>query len=292
MAHEWVVADRMFHRSSTRVSSRINTSSRRRRHRAWTALATWGCAGGPADTVATIGRTRRYSKSSRCFDYKTLGDELDAAGLPGDSMPALTIKPGSGEWSAYQAVRHIFHGPEWTKNVITPHEALHLRRRRAESSQTSRGSRPCARTPTTSSAPAATARRGWPRWSTPWARASSGRARHLRPVGRLGRLLRPRAAAVSRFRRTRDSGAAARDLAVRAQERVSHVQYETASVLRFAEDLFGLARLSKADARATSPGADCLDFTRKPRKFVPIQAPQGPEFFLRAAGRRADSGRQ
>jgi phospholipase C len=61
---------------------------------------------------------------------------------------------------------------------------------------------------------------------------------------------------------------------------VSHVQYETASVLRFAEDLFGLDQLTAADARATSPAGDCLDFSQKPRAFVPIKAPKGPRFFL------------
>jgi phospholipase C len=61
---------------------------------------------------------------------------------------------------------------------------------------------------------------------------------------------------------------------------VSHIQYETASVLRFAEDLFNLPQLSEADTRATSPAADCLDFKQKPRKFVPIKAPQGRDFFL------------
>ena len=61
---------------------------------------------------------------------------------------------------------------------------------------------------------------------------------------------------------------------------VSHVQYETASVLRFAEDLFGLGQLSAADARATSPAADCFDFSRAPRKFVPIKAPKDAAFFL------------
>ena len=61
---------------------------------------------------------------------------------------------------------------------------------------------------------------------------------------------------------------------------VSHVQYETASVLRFAEDLFELPQLSDADARATSPAGDCFDFLQKPRKFVPIEAPQRPQFFL------------
>ena len=44
------------------------------------------------------------------------------------------------------------------------------------------------------------------------------------------------------------------------QNYVSHVQYETASVLRFAEDLFGLGRLAAADARANSPAARLLRF--------------------------------
>ena len=51
---------------------------------------------------------------------------------------------------------------------------------------------------------------------------------------------------------------------------VSHVAYETASVLTFAEDVFGLPRLAAADARATSPAADCFDFSQPPRAFVPI----------------------
>jgi phospholipase C len=51
---------------------------------------------------------------------------------------------------------------------------------------------------------------------------------------------------------------------------VSHVQYETASVLRFTEDIFGLRQLAAADKRATSP-ADCFDFSRPPRKFIPIK---------------------
>jgi phospholipase C len=53
---------------------------------------------------------------------------------------------------------------------------------------------------------------------------------------------------------------------------VSHVQYETASVLRFTEDIFGLRQLAAADRRATSPAADCFDFSQPPRKFVPIKS--------------------
>jgi phospholipase C len=61
---------------------------------------------------------------------------------------------------------------------------------------------------------------------------------------------------------------------------VSHVQYETASVLRFAEDLWGLSQLAAADRRAVSPAADCFDFSQRPRAFVKIEAPLPPSFFM------------
>ncbi len=61
---------------------------------------------------------------------------------------------------------------------------------------------------------------------------------------------------------------------------VSHVQYETASVLKFAEELWGLPQMAPADRRATSPAADCFDFNQTPRKFVPIKAPLPPKFFM------------
>jgi phospholipase C len=61
---------------------------------------------------------------------------------------------------------------------------------------------------------------------------------------------------------------------------VSHVQYETASVLRFAEDLWGLDRLAAADRRANSPAGDCLNFAQSPRPFEKIDAPLPPKFFM------------
>ena len=65
---------------------------------------------------------------------------------------------------------------------------------------------------------------------------------------------------------------------------VSHVQYETASVLRFAEDLYGLAQLAAADKRANSPAKDCFDFLQQPRPFVKIGAPLPPKFFMHERG--------
>ncbi len=57
------------------------------------------------------------------------------------------------------------------------------------------------------------------------------------------------------------------------QNYVSHVHYETASVLRFAEDVYGLEPLAVADKRANSPARDCFNFYQVPRPFVPINAP-------------------
>ncbi|HEU5479800.1 MAG TPA: alkaline phosphatase family protein, partial [Candidatus Tumulicola sp.] len=41
----------------------------------------WGCDGGKGDTIPTITQSRTYGPSLRvCFNYQTLGDEMDAAG--------------------------------------------------------------------------------------------------------------------------------------------------------------------------------------------------------------------
>ncbi|HTA37700.1 MAG TPA: alkaline phosphatase family protein, partial [Candidatus Acidoferrales bacterium] len=61
---------------------------------------------------------------------------------------------------------------------------------------------------------------------------------------------------------------------------VSHVQYESTSILKFTEDTFGLGRLGVADARANSPASDCFDFTQPLLEFIPIEAPKGPGFFM------------
>jgi phospholipase C len=65
---------------------------------------------------------------------------------------------------------------------------------------------------------------------------------------------------------------------------VTHVQYETTSVLRFIEDNFGLARLAKADTRANDPmnDASVFDFTQKPRKFKKIPGAKPAAFWARA----------
>jgi phospholipase C len=64
------------------------------------------------------------------------------------------------------------------------------------------------------------------------------------------------------------------------QGHVSHVHYEHGSILKFAEDVFGLGRLSASDKRANSPAKDSFDFSQPPRAFKAIPSKHGIDFFL------------
>jgi phospholipase C len=34
------------------------------------------------------------------------------------------VKAGGGIWSAYQAVKHIYNGPDWHEDIVTPQTKL------------------------------------------------------------------------------------------------------------------------------------------------------------------------
>ncbi|MBV8345585.1 MAG: hypothetical protein JO190_11450, partial [Candidatus Eremiobacteraeota bacterium] len=110
IAHEFVLGDRMFASQldesfvahqyiiAAQAHSSVNVPD-----------SNWGCEGAAGDQVATITRQRRYGGGQRpCFNYATLGDELDAAGLSWRFYTSSYQIPVSGFWSGYQAVRHIF----------------------------------------------------------------------------------------------------------------------------------------------------------------------------------------
>lgn len=283
MAHEWVLADRMFQSQldESFVAHQYIIAAQAQSSVDVPGLQ-WGCEGGVEDVVPTITHRRTFGDSQEpCFDYLTLGDELDKAGLSWRFYTSRYERPISGYWSGYQAVRHIFKGPDWKKDVIVPQKRF----------LTDVAAGKLANftwiTPTCPDSDHSDCGGGYgPSWVSALVNAI-GESRFwnhtvvfvqwddwggfydqvpppYKDYDGLG--FRVPLIVISPY--------AKRDY-------VSHVQYETASVLRFAEDLFGLGQMSAADARATSPAADCLDFTQPPRKFVPIQAPLGPAFFLR-----------
>ncbi len=282
MAHEFVLADKMF-------ASQLDESFVAHQYiiaaQADSSVDVpdfyWGCAGGKTDIVPTITKARTYGNSHRaCFNYQTLGDELDAAGLQWRFYTSKYTIPFSGLWSGYQAVKHIFYGPDWKKNVITPQKQFLTDIRAGKLASFTWITPLCPDSDHLSCGGGM-----GPSWVSAVVNAV-GKSKFWDSTAVFvqwddwGGLYDPEPPPYKGY----DSlGFRVGLIAISPYAKknyVSHVQYETASVLRFAEDLFGLDQLSAADTRATSPAADCFDFSQKPRKFVPIKAPMDEAFFL------------
>ncbi len=125
MAHEWVLADRMF--ASQLDESYVAHQYAIAAQAAWSVdLPTryWECGGGKDNTISTILKNRdaHGPNIKPCFDYETLGDELDHAKL---SWRFYASQFGSGSsgggsvWSSYRSIRHVRYGPDW-KYVVSP----------------------------------------------------------------------------------------------------------------------------------------------------------------------------
>jgi phospholipase C len=285
MAREWVVADRMF-------QSQLDESFVAHQYviaaQAQSSVdlpyGYWGCKGGPPDTVPTITQERSYGAPQQaCFDYQTLGDELDEANL---SWRFYAVRYGQdaggngGTWSAYQAIRHIFYGPDWKKDVISPNWRFITDVRAGKLANFTWITPECPESDhlecgggfgpswVTALVDTVGASKFWNstaifiQWDD-WGGFYDHVAPRYRDYDSLG--FRVPLLVISPYAKKRY---------------VSHVHYETASVLRFAEDLYGLAHLSAADARANSPAVDCFDFSQPPRPFVKIKAPHPAKFFI------------
>ena len=268
MAHEWVLADRMFQSQldESFVAHQYVIAAQAASERQ-SAVRRLGLRRQADDTVADDHeRPHLYGPNIEpCFDYQTLGDELDKAELSWRFYASQYGSASSGDgadWSSYQAVKHIHYGPDWKKRHLTELE-VHHRRARREARELHLDHAGLRTTPITSTAAAATGRRGSRRSSTRSARASSGTRRRSSCSGTIGAgsttTLPPP------YKDYDGLGFRVPLLVISPyakQNYVSHVQYETASVLRFAEDLWGLGQLAAADKRANSPAEDCFDFSQ------------------------------
>jgi phospholipase C len=289
MASEGVLADRMFqsHLDESFVSHQYIIAAQAASS-VDLPYGQWGCFGGSGDSVTTITKERTIGPPQEpCFDYQTLGDELDRAKLTWRFYTSKYGSPSSGDgsfWSSYQAVRHIYYGPDWRRDVITPNWKFITDVRAGKLANFTWI------TPVCDDSDHVNCPGGFgPSWvaalvntvgeSKFWNSTAifiqwddwGGLYDHVPPpfedydgLGFRVPLLMLSPYAKHGF--------------------VSHVQYETASVLRFAEDLWGLDQLAAADKRANSPAADCFDFAQKPQSFVKIAAPLPPKFFMRQYG--------
>jgi phospholipase C len=240
----------------------------------------WGC-GTPQALIATVSKQRIIGPGiPACFNYQTLGDELDAAKIRWKYFTAALDGDGN-LWSAYQAVEHILDGPDWKRDVITPQTRFFGYVHKGELPAVSWVTPTCA-----NSDHAGCDSATGPKWvaslvnavgeSKYWNSTAififwddpGGWYDHVAPkkLDYDGLGYRVPMLIISPYAK---------------KNYVSHVDYEHGSLLRFIEDRFGLPRLAASDARATSPEADCFDFNQAPRKFVPIESTMSERDFLR-----------
>jgi phospholipase C len=285
MAHEGALGDHMFqsHLDESFVSHQYVIAAYAAKS-VDLPYGAWGCPGGPSDKVSTLTQQRTYGATETpCWDYTTLGDELDKAKLSWRFYAAKfgSASSGSGSyWSSYQAIKHIYEGPDWKKDVISPNWKFITDVRAGKLANftwitpvcydSDHVNCPGGYGPSWVAALVNTVGKSkfwnstaifvmWDDWG--------GVYDHVKPpyVDYDGLGFRVPLIIISPYAK---------------QNYVSHVQYETASVLRFAEDLWGLNQMAAADARANSPATDAFDFSQSPRPFVKIPAPKPPSFFM------------
>jgi phospholipase C len=241
----------------------------------------WGCPGGPGDKVAIVGQQRQIPQGYEvvCWDPTTLGDELDSAGVSWAFYTSQYKEPTSGFWSAYQAIKHIYKGADWKKDVITPQtnffDDVTNGKLRAVSWIT----------PTfANSDHAGNDSKTGPSWVTSLVNAI-GESQYWDSTAIFvlwddyGGWYDSEPPAYVDYD---GLGVRLPMLVVSAYAKkghVSHVHFEHGTILKFIEDQFGLGRLAASDMRANPPD-DAFDFSQAPRKFVPFQAPYGRSYFL------------
>ncbi len=283
MAKQYVLADQAF--SSNLDGSFVSHQfaiSAFASHSVDGPLTSWGCEGGKGDTIGRLTQDRTYGSSIvACFDNPSIASEADAAGVSWRFYTGDIYGDG-GLWSAYQADRKIFNGPDWTANVVNP-PAQFL-------SDVAGGQLANVTwiTPTYDSSdhPGLNASKG-PAWvasvvnaigeSKFWSSTAifvlwddwGGWFDPVKPVYEdydgLG--FRVPLIVISPYAR---------------KGYVTHVRYETSSVLRYIEDNFGLAPMAASDKRANDPADDAFDYSQKPRKFKKFAGGKSTQFWLQS----------
>ena len=270
MARQYVLADRMFtsHLDLSYVSHQYMIAGQANRAVDFP-TGPWECST-KYDQINTLLPDRSYGKLIPiCQDYTTLGDEFDKAGR----FWRIYADTKTSDWVGYASIRHIRYGPAWNRNVIGSSARVIVdvaHGRLADMTWV---------TPSCQNSDHATcASKTGPQWVASVVNAIGtskfwdstvifvmwdewgGWYDHVAPpyVDFDGLGFRVPLIVISPYAK---------------RGYVSHVQYEHGSLLRFAEDTFGLPRLAASDARANSPADDCLDFSQPPRAFKPFGRP-------------------
>ncbi len=254
-------------------------------------FAPWGCDAPASNRVQQIGPNgTNLPGVYPCFDYQTIADEMDTAGVtwkyyaPGSSPAILSNKgfEGGFVWSAFQAIKHIRFGADWTNNVISPSSQV----------LTDIGNGQLAQmtwiTPayTYSDHPGPGATANGPDWVASITNAIGasqywdstvifvswddwgGWYDHVVPpsVDNMGLGFRVPVIVVSPYAKA---------------GYVSHTTHEFGGFLKYAEEAFNLPSLGTRDA-ISDDFSDCFDYTRPPIPYVPIPVAHPGPFFVKS----------
>ncbi|MDQ2909092.1 MAG: hypothetical protein M3R44_07070 [Candidatus Eremiobacteraeota bacterium] len=240
----------------------------------------WGCDAPAGSRVPQLTPSGTDSPGVfPCFDYTTLADSMDAAGVTWRYYtPQLTTRSG-GQFSAYDAIRHIRYGPDWTTDEVNPETQIF--------SDLTSGTLPQVSwvIPSfeNSDHPLAASNTG-PSWVTSVVNAIGaspywdstavfvtwddwgGWYDNVRPpqVDLMGLGFRVPLVVVSPYSK---------------HGYVSHAQHEFGSILRFTEETFGLKPLGTRDIFSDDL-RDCFDFSQTPPAYRTISTRYRKDFFM------------
>jgi phospholipase C len=126
-AHQFVLADRMFssltgpsfpnhlYTVAAQSGGAINNPRGGKELKYW--AYSWGCDADDEVTVDVRDEQGNVRKQPPCFDFKTLVDSMQAAGIAWKYYAPGFRQPGYA-WSALNAIRHIRQAALWQQNVV------------------------------------------------------------------------------------------------------------------------------------------------------------------------------
>jgi phospholipase C len=266
LASAYSLADRMFqsNNSNSYVSHQYLIAAQSANAVNVPSALPWGCDAPAGATVPMLQNgTVVPGAGTPCFDYQTIGDSLDTANVSwAYYAPSVTGTDPAGQlWTPYDAVRHIRYGPDWTQDQIAPETAIlnditNGTLRSVSIVTPDAYNSDHARFPSTTG----------PMWvqsivsaigSSPYWKDTAifvtwddwgGWYDHVVPpyIDQNGAGFRVPLIAISPYAK---------------HGYVSHVQFETASITRYIEDVFALRSLGQRDATATAPH-DMFDYSQ------------------------------
>jgi phospholipase C len=240
----------------------------------------WGCEGGSGNIIATIGPERQIPESYQepCYSDTTLGEEADNAGVSW-AFYTSTIEGDGGIWSAYQANKYVYYGNDWKNDIITPQKDFFNDVSNGNLRQISWVTPTCE-----NSDHAGCNSDTGPSWVASLVNAI-GESQYWNNTAIFifwddyGGWYDPVAPPYVDYD---GLGMRLPMIVVSAYTKkhyISETQYEHGSILKFAEETFGLPAMTASDTRANSP-TDCFDFNKAPRAFKKIPTIYSRWYFL------------